>query len=419
MKKYAVFALMFVIFGGCIWFIFAPSAEERAKTAKTAGFNTDIPMPNEEEIIDNKKDAYVQGEMKRKQEEKMRSLQDFGELLGDHSQKPTADDLPPADETSATDGTQTRNTPVAHSPQSSIRKSADAYHDVHRTLDNFYQSPREDPEKEQIRQELEEVKARMNENEAKKNLKEEQMALMEKSFQMASKYLPANGGTPASTDAGTATSGNATSGKTTLVSVGRVTQRTASALPQNMSGAEFIAMYGQERNTDFFTATAAVSDETRNTVSACIHDDQTVMDGQSVRLRLLEPMQAGGTLIPRNAVITGQAKIGGERLGITVVSLEHAGTVIPVELRVYDADGQHGICVPHTQEMNAVKEIAASMGTGAGTSINLSSDATEQFVADMGRNLIQGTSQFAAKKLREVKVNLKAGYRVFLLPNDQ
>jgi hypothetical protein len=56
------------------------------------------------------------------------------------------------------------------------------------------------------------------------------------------------------------------------------------------------------------------------------------------------------------------------------------------------------------------------MGTSAGTSISLSSDAGEQFAADMGRNLIQGVSQFAAKKLREVKVHLKAGYRVFLLP---
>jgi hypothetical protein len=29
--------------------------------------------------------------------------------------------------------------------------------------------------------------------------------------------------------------------------------------------------------------------------------------------------------------------------------------------------------------------------------------------------MIQGVSQFAAKKLREVKVHLKAGYRVYLL----
>ena len=67
-------------------------------------------------------------------------------------------------------------------------------------------------------------------------------------------------------------------------------------------------------------------------------------------------------------------------------------------------------------ELNAAKEIVANMGTSAGTSITLSDDAGRQFAADMGRNVIQGVSQFTAKKLREVKVNLKDGYRVFLMP---
>ena len=70
-------------------------------------------------------------------------------------------------------------------------------------------------------------------------------------------------------------------------------------------------------------------------------------------------------------------------------------------------------------EMNAAKEIVANMGTSAGTSISLTNDAGQQLAADLGRSVIQGTSQFVAKKLREVKVNLKAGYRVFLLPNDK
>ena len=91
--------------------------------------------------------------------------------------------------------------------------------------------------------------------------------------------------------------------------------------------------------------------------------------------------------------------------------------IIPVELRVYDTDGQSGIFIPNLQELSAAKEIVANMGTNAGTSINLSNDAGKQFAADMGRNVIQGVSQFTAKKLREVKVHLKAGYRVYLLNN--
>jgi conjugative transposon TraM protein len=136
-------------------------------------------------------------------------------------------------------------------------------------------------------------------------------------------------------------------------------------------------------------------------------------------MRLLEPLKAGRMIIPRNTVMSGTAKIQGERLDITVNSVEYAGTILPVELAVYDLDGQRGIFIPDLQELNAAKEIVANMGTSAGTSINLSNDAGQQFAADMGRNLIQGTSQFVSKKLREVKVHLKAGYRVYLLSEEQ
>jgi conjugative transposon TraM protein len=167
----------------------------------------------------------------------------------------------------------------------------------------------------------------------------------------------------------------------------------------------------------FLTATAETGAGMKNTVSACIRADQTVMDGQNVRLRLLEPMQVGNVIIPRNTPLTGMARIQGERLGITVVSLEYAGTVIPVDVRVYDLDGQSGIFIPNMQELSAAKEIVANMGMSAGTSINLSNDAGKQFAADMGRNLIQGVSQYTAKTLREVRVHLKSDYKVYLLAN--
>ena len=46
----------------------------------------------------------------------------------------------------------------------------------------------------------------------------------------------------------------------------------------------------------------------RNTVAACIHQDQTLVDGQAVKLRLLEPMQAGNIVVPKNTLVAGTAK---------------------------------------------------------------------------------------------------------------
>ena len=428
-KKYAVFALMGVLFAGFMYLIFSQPADEKSNTA-TQGFNTEIPMPRDEAIIGDKRDAYEKEQMKQKQDERMRSLADFSSMFSDNAHVSGTDDmslLPEAAPTQRTGSSgnvsQNRNQSTQNRTQSSVETSAQAYRDMNRTLGSFYEKPREDPEKERLREELEELKKRADETENRKNTVDEQIELMEKSLQMVARYMPGTAGTATGTLASSQVSaaepapatGVNVSGKTAVVPVDRVQQRTVSALLPEMTDAEFIQTYSQPRNFGFRTVTDETSSGTKNTVSACIHDDQTVMDGQNVRLRLLEPVHAGNVVIPRNSTVTGIARIQGERLGISIVSLEHAGTVISVELNVYDLDGQSGIFIPNMQELSAVKEIVANMGTSAGTSITLSNEAGKQFAADMGRSAVQGVSQFTAKKLREVKVHLKADYRIYLL----
>ena len=86
------------------------------------------------------------------------------------------------------------------------------------------------------------------------------------------------------------------------------------------------------------------------------------MDGQTVKLRLLEPLQAGNVIVPKNSLVSGSAKVQGERLEILVSSLEYAGNIIPVELAVYDSDGQKGLSVPSSLEQEAAKEAMANIG---------------------------------------------------------
>ena len=163
--------------------------------------------------------------------------------------------------------------------------------------------------------------------------------------------------------------------------------------------------------------------------------DQTITDGQTVKLRLLEPMRVSGRVIPRNTplvgaarlqgerpgrviprntLLVGAARLQGERLGIGITSLEHGGNIIPVELEVYDSDGQAGIFIPGSMEIDAAKEIGANMGSSLGSSINISTDAGAQLASDLGRGAIQGISQYISKRMRTVKVHLKSGYRVLL-----
>jgi conjugative transposon TraM protein len=184
-----------------------------------------------------------------------------------------------------------------------------------------------------------------------------------------------------------------------------------------MSDAEFVRQFSQERNRGFNTVGAETETSTKNTIAAVVHGNQTLIDGQTVRLRTTEAMRAGRITIPRNTVITGTGSITGERLEIAVTTIEYEGNIIPVEIAVCDSDGQQGIYIPGSMEIEAFKEIAGNMGQGLGTTINLNQQGTgEQLLTDLGRGVIQGTSQYISKKAQQVKVSLKAGYRLFLLP---
>ena len=415
-KKGVIFSAMALICAGCIYWIFAPSSGD--KTQNEQGFMADIPMPKEERIIDDKRDAWEQEQIRQRQSERMRTLQDFSTLLGNHSQEPEDNEIRIPDEPSVT--LQTGESSGSRS-QSSIQSSATAYRDFNRTLGSFYENPREDPEKEQLKQELEELKERMNETQTSGNAMENHLEMMEKSFQMAAKYIPEMTGTMGTNTPTavlpdeTALTDHKVTGNNAVVPVDRVRDRTVSALLPEMSDAEFIEAFSRPRNTGFMTPSSETVGAVKNTITACIHTDQTVMDGQNVRIRLLESMQAGNVVIPVHTVLTGTVRIQGERLAIVIKSLEYGGMIMPLELRAYDIDGQEGVFIPGMQELNAAKEIVANMGTAAGTSINLSNDAGQQFIADMGRNVIQGVTQFTARKLREVKVHLKAGYLLYLI----
>ena len=80
-KKYLVYAGMFLLFIGCMWWIFAPSKEDRQEETKKAGFNTELPDPRGAGIEGDKIAAYEQADMRRRQEEKIDPVRSkFGKI---------------------------------------------------------------------------------------------------------------------------------------------------------------------------------------------------------------------------------------------------------------------------------------------------------------------------------------------------
>lgn len=411
-KKYLVFALMFLVFAGCMWFIFAPSEADRAANEQREGFNTELPDPRNAGIVDDKMTAYEQESVRRKREEKMRTLE---ELASSGEKSAPENSPPPADIPSGVvivdDNT---GKPVdGLSRNSSFSSSHNAYRNINETLGSFYEQPAEDPEKEAMRAELEQLRQSMSQQQTTPGTSyAEQVALLEKSYELAAKYMPGGAETGAKREAEEKPDAG---GKVKAMPVGRVSAPVVSSLAQPVSDSALIARLSEPRNFGFNTAVGDAAVQERNTICVCVHGDQTVISGQSVRLRLLEPMRVGRHELPRNALLTGDCRIQGERLAITISQVEHSGNIIPVELAVYDNDGQPGIFIPGSMEANAVREMAANMGQNLGTTISITNQsAGDQLLSELGKGAIQGVSQYISKKMRQEKVKLKSGHTLML-----
>ena len=384
-----------------------------------SGFNTTIPDATQGELADDKQDAYQQDKLTKRdaQREQIKSL--AVQLVEEDQQR--VEVIPPP-----RSGNSTR--PSYHKPKEpkdKIIASTNAYRDMNTTLGGFYAEPkiRVDPEKEAMQRELDGLKEQiaLQEQIAPTMGIDEQLALMERSYELAAKYMPSGQGGSTSRPAATVTTPeiegtkNFVNGKAVVNTIGQVGAVVVSSLSQPISDSEFIADYSKPRNLGFHTAVGREGLRRKNTISACIHNDQTITDGQSVRMRLLEPMTAGDELFPKSAIITGFGKIQGDRLFIKITTLEHQGVITPIELTVADSDGQEGIFIPGSMERSTIKEIAANLGSNLGTTINLNQQsAGDQILTDLGKGAIQGASQYIAQKIRVVKVHLKSGYKLML-----
>lgn len=416
-KKMLVYPLIFILFAGAMWLIFAPSSAGTEEGIQE-GFNINVPLPHEKGLLGDKKEAYEQEAFEKQQKEKMGTLQDFDIALGEGEGQITVGDpsaiLPEED------------APV-HSTSSSVRASATAYQDINRQLGSFYQQPEPEDDQKQLELEwrIQEMERKLEEGQQQKSAVDEQLDLMEKSYQMAAKYMPAGqNGNPSSgnlpnrqaAQAAPATNETAGNDKPVVAPVMQVQERIVSLLAPPMNDADFVRMYSKPRNVGFNTVRSSEEYILKNTIRVRVCQTVTLTDGKELQLRTLEPMMAGKQYIPVGTIVVGTAKIGGERMEINVSSVSYGGAVIPVSLDVYDTQGMKGVSVPGSDELNAVKEIAANMGSSLGTSISITESAGAQLAADLGKGVIQGTSQYLSKKFRTVKVTLKANHELYLLP---
>ena len=386
LKFYGVVTVLSLLCAGFIWFIFKPDTPETVEGM--AGINTTIPDAIAPETMADKQKAYELEEMKKRRQEKVRTLQD---MAGGYLMPDTTDGLKPEEDVPKADA---------------IRKSREKQRQISRQITSFYQEPKESPRVDELERQVKEL----NEKLERERKGQDPLELMEKSYEMAARYFPGQTGGQVKNIQPTGGTGT---GNPAAIAAGRATENVVSSLavppvPDTIP-----------RNYGFATAVGGGQLAGANTIRACVAEDQTVSTGAWLKFRLLEPLQVGGVLVPANTPLYGTVRIEGQRMAVTVNSIESGGNILPVELAAYDMDGQAGLFVPNTAERTAMKEAAANIGGSFGTSISFARSASQQLVMDVTRGVLSGGSQYLATKMREVKVAVKANYQLLLISKKQ
>ncbi|MDB5013253.1 MAG: conjugative transposon TraM protein [Daejeonella sp.] len=153
---------------------------------------------------------------------------------------------------------------------------------------------------------------------------------------------------------------------------------------------------------------------TGNTIQAVIHQDQDVVSGSVIKLRLADTINANGIVIPKNEFIYGIADINNERLKIDITTLRTKNSIITVNLAAYDLDGLEGLYIP-----GAISRDAAKKGVDDAIQdlqiMNMNPSVSAQ-AASAG---IQAAKGLFGKRMKQIRVKVKAGYQLFLKDNHQ
>ncbi len=399
LKKPIIYFLMAVVCASCFYLIFKPKANNTL--VEEAGFNAAIPQAKEGQLQSDKQKAYEQQLLEQKNEEKRNAVNTLSDYWNDQSNLNSN-----TNSSSATGGIGL---------QQSDHNAVNSYRNAQQTLSSFY--GRDDQEVNSLRKEISRLKNEaMQNNVAPAGLgMNDQLELMEKSYQMAAKYLPTT--TKQEEPAGKEEPEKPTEKKMKLTPAKPAFKRIISTLYREPSDSAFIAGLNQNR----FYETQNDSNhsvQSKNAIMGVVYETKTVINESTLYIRLSEGMKLARIEIPSGSLLTGICKFQGGRLQLKISSVQYRGNVYPVEINVHDNDGQSGLYVPYSPEQTAISDIVANMSQTSGTNIMMTQSAGQQVAADLSRGVVQGLSGYFQKRVRQLKVTVKAGQQVLLVPKN-
>jgi len=405
LKKPLIFSVMALVFIGCLYLIFGRDGGKNAKEAIDIGINATVPQASGDGLPTDKGKAYEQEMLEEKERQKRATLMTLSDYWQSDSTRQDNDNDTVTDLSERTQEIK---------PARDANPALNNYKTMQHSLGNFYQK---NPAQEALKSENERLKAQLEASQASQGQKpDDRLALMEKSYQMAAKYFP--GATKAMDTVNTypKTEKQEDDFVTVLPNRKSVVSQLYRKVPDSLLLAHLAN--GEQQG---FTTTGVQQDVSLppNSIRACIHQTHKLVGEGSVQLRLLQDVRIGKAVLSSGYILTAATKFQGNRLQMQVVSIEVDGSIVPVNLTVYDLDGQKGLNLPYSAEVTAVNGTLGNMGNTGGSSLTLNRSAGQQLTSDMTKGLIQGVSGYFSKKVTAQKATLKQGYQLFLVSKQQ
>ena len=261
LRKGLVFGGLGLLCALSLWFIFAPS--DKDKGAEQEGLNKDIPEATVRQLTDNKLKSYELGDKSALENE---TQAEIGRLSDYFTEEPASLEA------------------QGQSSSTKIEGSLQRYEENKRLLSSFYASDPNAEERDALRAENEDLREALRKKESEADDEEEkQLRLMERSYQMASKYLPKGGELPAKAflraEERTIVEPEAESAlQEPRMELLAEPKHLVSSLAQPMADSSFIQEYGsRERHLGFHSALAQPSSNQRNTLPVVV-DHTTALD---------------------------------------------------------------------------------------------------------------------------------------------
>jgi len=401
MRKPIIYFLMALVCTVCLYLIFKPKTDNTIVAEE--GLNAAIPQAKDGQLQSDKQKAYEQQLLEQKTEEKRNALTTLSDYWTDESD---------VNKNSASSLSTSKSGDLSRSEQNAVN----SYRNAQQILGSFYQQ--DNQEVNDLRKEISRLKKdAIQNNSVPAGLGiNDQLELMEKSYQMAAKYLPSASKEEIISKEKEETKPS-NEKKVKLTPVKAAYSRIVSSLYREPSDSAFILGLNHHRFFDV-QSDKKKSSQSKNAIKGVMYETKTLVNESTLPIMLSEGMHLGRIEIPSGTVLIGTGKFQGGRLQLKVSSIEFEGSIYPVEINVYDNDGQPGLNVPYSPEQNAVNDMVANMSQTSGTNIMMTQSAGQQIASDLSRGVIQGVSGYFQKKVRQQKVTVKAGHQILLVPKN-